>query len=431
MAEFWRARGATVRATLAMFVAAATLLTCGARAIAADFVGRRGVNFEVWQTWTGKSAFLGAGYDRANFPDWMARVDDAKLASLRAQGFDFVRLNIDPSPFFWVGESGAGALYDGVVAAARRLHAVGFAVIVDMHMLPEMADRPDGLHDALGTGGRKERSFARYVALVAEMARRLAPLPPARTALELINEPDQDWFSYLEATDRWPGQLAALHGAARKAAPGLTLVMTGARGGGIDGLLRVDPKAFADDGALIWSFHYYEPMAITHAGQPWEVTPGRFLTHLPYPARALGPAQARRLLARARARISAVVADPAKRRELSEAVGKAIRDYAASGAGPEAIARDVARVTDWARRGGVPASKIILGEFGVFQDEADPAARLAILKATREAAEAAGFSWAVYAAGLTQPRRSFSVIGDAATLALEPGVRASLGLPAR
>ena len=413
----------------ALLLAAATLASVPAEA--AEFTGRRGVNFEIWQTWTGKGAFLSPGYDRANFPDWMGRLDDARLTVLRAEGFDFVRLNFVLFLFFWVAESEKAALFDRVVAATRRLHGAGFAVIVDMHLLPEMGDRPDGMHDALGTGGRKETLFARYVGLVAEMARRLAPLPAERTALELINEPDQDWFSYVLATDRWPAQLAALHAAARKAAPDLTLVLSGGRGGGIEGLVRSDPKPYAGDGALIWSFHYYTPMAITHAGQPWEVTPARFLTHLPYPASALGAAQGERLLAGARARIAASVKDPAKRDELSTAVGKALTEYATSGAGPAAVSRDFARVADWARWHGVPARRILLGEFGVFQDEADPAARLALLKATREAAEAAGFSWAIYPAGLTQARRSFGIIGDAATLAVEPGVRASLGLPAR
>lgn len=418
-----------VRWAAAIFAALA--LAAGAPAQASGFAGRRGVNFEAWQVWTGKSVFLAADYDRANFPDWSARVDDARLARLRAEGFDFVRLNVDPSPFFWVGEAAAGALYERVVAAARRLHGAGFAVIVDLHLLPEMADRPDGLHDVLGTGGRAPILFERYLGVVAEMARRLAPLPSATTALELVNEPDQDWFSHFVAADRWPAQLAALHAAARKAAPDLTLVLTGARGGGLDGLLRVDPKPYAADPALIWSFHYYEPMAITHAGQPWETTPARFLTRLPYPAAALDDAAAARLLAAARRRVGALVTDRDKRRDLTQGVARALEAYRASGAGPAALAADFARVADWAARHAIPAGHVMLGEFGVFQDEADPAARLAILRATREAAEAAGFVWAVYTAGLSKPRTSFAVIGDAATLALDAGAKASLGLAPR
>lgn len=420
-----------VRLVSALAAALLACLLCAGGARAGEFVGRKGVNFEVWQTWTGKDAFLAPAFDRAHFPDWTGRVDDAQLARLRGEGFDFVRLNVDPSPIFWVGEREAGPLYDSVIAATRRLLAAGFAVIVDMHLLPETPGRPNGLHEALGTGGRKPTLFERYLGAVAEMARRLAPLSGDRIALEPINEPDQDWFSYVAATDRWPAQLAALHAAARKAAPDLTLVMTGARGGGMEGLLRLDPRPYAGDRNLMWSFHYYDPMAVTHSGQPWETTPERFLTHLPYPPATLDDATAERLLAAARKRIETDVPDAGKRRELSAAVGAKLAAYRASSASPQTIAADFARVADWARRHDIPARRILLGEFGLFQEGAAPPVRLAWLTATRSAAEAAGFSWAVYTAGLTNPNTSFAVIGDGAQLTLDPAARLALGLAAR
>ena len=169
-------------------------------------------------------------------------------------------------------------------------------------------------------------------------------------------------------------------------------------------------------------------MAITHAGQPWETTPQRFLTHLPFPARALDAARAERLLAAARRSVEAKVKDAGRRRDLLAALGKALAAYRASDASEATIAADLARVGDWARRHGVPARRVLLGEFGVFQDEADPAARLAILKATRKAAEKQGFLWAVYTAGLTKPNASFGVIAEARTLAVDPAVRIALGL---
>lgn len=400
-------------------------------AAAAEFALKRGVNIEAWQHWIGKGGFLDSGYDRTNFPDWTAHVDDRRLGNLRAEGFDFVRLNVDPSPLFWVGEDRAGPLIDCVVAAVRRLQAAGFTVIVDLHLMPEMDDRPDGLHDVLGTGGREQVLFDRYLHLISEFAGRLAELPTDKTALELVNEPDQDWFSQLSINDRWPTQLAALETAARKVAPELTLVLSGARSGSIDGLLRLDPARYSGDRRIIWSFHYYEPMAITHAGQPWEEEPARFLTHLPYPAAALDSAHSKKLVAAARRKIDEVIKSRARRKELVGAVDKAIEEFQASGASPATIAADFKRVKEWASDNGIPASRIVLGEFGVFQDQADAAARLAILKATREAAEAAGFPWAVYTAGLSQARRSFSVIGDGATLGLEPAVKGALGLDLR
>jgi endoglucanase len=392
---------------------------------------KRGVNFEAWQTWTNRSGFLDPGHDRSNFPDWTAVVGDDQLTALKAQGFDFVRLNVDPSPFFWVGESGADALADRVIAATERLQAVGLSVIVDLHLLPEMDDRPDGLHDVLGTDGHDRVLFDAYVALVGKMAGRLARLPADHTALEPINEPDQDWFSHISLTDRWPAQLAALQGAARTAAPNLTLVLPGGRSAGIDGLLRLDPAPFAADPDIIWTFHYYEPMAITHAGQPWEETPARFLTHLPYPASALDDTAAGKLLKAADKAIDAVISDSGRREDLKAGVAKALDDYRASAAGPETIIADFARVKDWADRNGLPADRVLLGEFGVFQDEARPQARFDILKATRQAAEASGFAWAVYTANLTAAHHAFGILDETTRPTVEPGVRAALGLDGR
>ncbi len=389
---------------------------------------KRGINFEVWQTWTGRDAFLAPEFDRGNFPDWMGRIDDRQLANLKAEGFDFVRLNIDAAALLWAGDDGAGPLMGRIVAATERLQAVGFTVIVDMHLLPADQERPDGLQDVLGTDDHAPVLWDRYLALVTRLAGRLAALPADKTLFEPINEPNQDWGSYIALADRWPDQLAALREAARQAAPTLTLVLTGGRSGGIDGLTRLDPVPFADDPNIVWTFHYYDPMAVSHAGRPWVDDPGLYLTHLPYPASEVDEASSKQLLRAARGRIARKIADPTRRRELDLAVGEVLDDYRASEAGPATIAADFQRVSNWAAENGVPPARVLLGEFGIFQDEADPASRIALLEATRAAAEEKGFPWAVYSAGLTSAGKGFAVIGDERALTLEPKVKAALGL---
>ncbi|MCE1235013.1 MAG: glycoside hydrolase family 5 protein [Hyphomicrobiales bacterium] len=391
---------------------------------------RRGINFEVWQTWTGREGFLAGGYDRSNFPDWSKRVDDRGLAALRRQGFDFVRLNIDPSPFFW-DEAEADRLLDGVAKAVDRLLSADFRVVIDLHLVPEAPDRPQGLHWALGTGGEKAAAgFVPYLGLVRQFATRFRDLPADRVALELMNEPDQDWFSRLRIADRWPGQLASLVAAARRAAPKLPLVLTGARGGSSEGLLRLDPRPFAGDDAILWSYHTYEPMAVTHSGLPWERNAAHFLTHLPFPAAAIDAPARARLLASALDRLGREVADPTERRDLEAKIAAALDAYVASQAGPAKIAAEAASVADWAKRNGVRPDRIMVGEFGAFQDGADPAARLAVVRATREAAEAAGFAWAIYTADLTKTKSSFGILADTKTLAVEPAIGDALGLVA-
>lgn len=389
---------------------------------------KRGINFEVWQTWTGRDAFLAPDFDRSNFPDWMGQVDDRQLARLKAEGFDFVRLNIDSAALLWVGEDGAGPLIDRTIEATRRLQRLGFAVIVDLHLLPVDGDRPEGLEDVLGTNEHAPVLWDRYLGLVTRVATRLAALPPDKTLLEPINEPNQDWSSHLALTDRWPKQLAALRDAARGAAPTLPLVLTGGRSGLIDGLTRLDATAFANDPNIVWTFHYYDPMAVSHAGRPWVEDVGRFLTHLPYPAALVNDAARDRLARDAHERIATSGLPSKSRKKLDVEVVKAIAEYQQSDAGPATIAGDFKRVSDWAAQNNIPASRILLGEFGVFQEGADPASRIALLEATRSAAEQQGFAWAVFTAGLTTGGQAFSVIGDKQSLALDPKVKAALGL---
>ena len=416
------------RLTLAARLTALCLGLLAALPAGATPALKRGINFEVWQTWTARDAFLAPGFDRDNFPDWMGRIDDRQLINLKAEGFDFVRLNIDAAVLLWAGDDGAGPLIGRIVAATERLQALGFTVIVDMHLLPVDEERPEGLQDVLGTDDHAPLLWDRYLALVTRLAGRLAALPPDRTLLEPINEPNQDWGSYLALTDRWPDQLAALRSAVRQAAPTLTLVLTGGRGGLVDGLTRLDPAPFADDPNIVWTFHYYEPMAVSHAGRPWVDDPGRYLTHLPYPAARLDATTGAQLLQDARSRIAMRVADPQRRRELDVDVGRALDAYRATKAGPATIGADFQRVDNWANENGIPAERILLGEFGIFQEGADPASRIALIQATRAAADEKGFAWAIYSAGLTSARQGFSVIGDGKALTLEPEIKSALGL---
>ncbi len=388
---------------------------------------KRGVNIEAWQNWVSEANFVADGYDRANFPDWIKVVNDAQLRALRDQGFDFVRLNIDPSVFFWKPTEEAH-LIDQVVNATTRLQSAGLKVVVDMHLSPEMPDRSFGVHKVLGTGGVAEAAVQPYATLLTKIASRLDSLPKEMTALELMNEPDQDWFSNWTPTDRWPQQLGAFYRAAREGSKELSLVLTGARSGGIEGLLRLDPSPFASDANVLWSFHYYEPFVISHSGLPWSKDAPHYLVGLPFPAALLDDPMRKKLLDNARQDINAAVKDAETRSKLKAKVAATLDHYKASNASPNTIADELSRVAKWAADNNIAPGRILLGEFGVFQDKVSMETRASILSATRKAAEDDGFAWAVYTAGLTQPKKSFSIIGDRATLAVEPRIAEALGL---
>lgn len=407
---------------------AASCLAAALPARAEVPVLKRGINFELWQHWTNRDRFLAADYDRSNFPDWIKVVSDEKLRAFRRQGFDFVRLNVDPSPMLW-DEPRADGLVDSTLATVKRLQALDFKVVVDLHLVPESPDRPDGLHYVLGTGDKRpSEGFNRYLAIVRAFATKMKAFPTDKTALELLNEPDQDWFSQTPLTDRWPSQLANLHRTARRAAPDLPLVLSGPRGGDVKGLLRVDASRYANDDALIWSFHYYDPGAITHSGLPWEKSIGHFLTGLPFPADRLDPAMRAAITERVVKDIRAEIPDAATRAALEKDLPRAIDAYVASKAGPEVIRAEISQVLTWAKTYGIAPDRIMMGEFGVFQDKVAPTVRADIIRATREAAEANGFSWAIYTAGMGRARSSFGIVDDITTMKVDDGVARALGL---
>ena len=78
--------------------------------------------------------------------------------------------------------------------------------------------------------------------MIRRTAHLLATLHTNRVALELMNEPQYGWDSATAA--RWQRLLEHLHGEARAEAPELLLVLSGARGGDIKGLLALDPEPF-------------------------------------------------------------------------------------------------------------------------------------------------------------------------------------------
>ena len=76
---------------------------------------------------------------------------------------------------------------------------------------------------------------------------------------------------------------------ARGAAPGVTLILSGACGSMIAGLEALDP---IQDANVVYTFHFYEPYVFSHQGAPWMTSEPmyRYLNAVPWPPRGLKPA---------------------------------------------------------------------------------------------------------------------------------------------
>lgn len=284
-----------------------------------------------------------------------AFMPDAAMAELRAAGFTFVRLCIQPQVMQRADNSLSPPHLAVLLEAIERLHRAGLAVIVDAH--PEtwnLEQRP----------ADRAALFAFWHAMAPELRR----FDPRDTMVEVMNEP------VFEDHAAWAALQEELLGVIRRPLPGHTVVLTGADWGSIDGLLALRPVR---DRRVVYSVHDYTPGILAHFAS-WE--PGvdhGAMAGLPFP----------------------VTDAAACRAALAGSTHARTRDLGAFYCGErwnEARVREnLARAGAWGRRHGVP---VMLLEFGATAS-LNAGARLAYMEAVRKAAEQEGMGWALWGYG--------------------------------
>jgi endoglucanase len=339
----------------------------------------------------------------------------AELQMLRKTGFDFVRLAVDPGPFLQFQGSRRQDLDRVLVGRVKLILASGLSVVVDFH--PSDVN-PDYTAQAL-TAGPDAPIFRAYLRLLERAAGLLGALHSNRIALELMNEPPV-------RPSVWQPMLAEAYAAARSGSAALILVLEGGDEASATALMAMRTAAFAQDPAALLAFHYYDPYQFTHQGAPWNAA--RYLADVPYPARA-------RPLDDSLAATAALIAASdlsAPRKSLAfQDAQKRLADYWSSGFDSGSIAGDFAQIAGWARSQGIPADRIMLGEFGARLTPlqlagAGAAERAQWFHDVSQAAEASGFGWAVWTyRGVGGFALAEGETGDA----IDPRIAAALGLP--
>lgn len=382
---------------------------------AATFEGRRGISLDIWSTWPEESRWA----DEAAlfpFPEWRRSLKSEDIKALKEAGYDFVRLPIDPAPFLSEAASAnRDRLYAETEAAISMVLDEGLGVIVDMHAIPA-GSRSIGTQEYL----TKPELFEAYLEHLRRMAMLIKTRDPRQVALELFNEPTIDCDD--SGTNDWPDMMKQAFAAARASATKLTLVLSGACWGGAEGLAKIDARDFPDDN-LIWSFHSYDPFILTHQGATWA---GDFMPHvtgLPFPLDGVAPDKLKTLVENVR---SAITSDaPRDRRDghlayLDDEIAKIATADGLNTAMDKAF--DIA--ADWAKSNGVDPADILLGEFGMINQEynrptpVDPKSRQAYYAAQIRRAEDHGFRWAAFAYG-----GAFALMRDWDGMAIEPVIK--------
>jgi Cellulase (glycosyl hydrolase family 5) len=340
------------------------------------------------------------------------------LRRLRAAGFDFIRIPVDPGPFIAAHPAQRQILEAQLQTAVKKALAAGLAVVVNIqansathYWTPERM-----------FASTRAPAFSAYVALAASIARNLTHLDLSRVALEPVNEPSQACGSKI-----WNEvQMHLLH-RLRAAAPNLTLVATGSCGSMIAGLEALDPAPLAAFAPLLFTFHFYEPYLFTHQGAPWMTSEPiyRALNDVPWPASA-GSLKATLAAVKARMATETATSEDEKNAVYAQ-TKKQLEIYFAAKPGRPYIDHYLAKAKAWGEKHAIPPHHILMGEFGALRSRgtivaAAPADQARYIRDVRESAERFGFPWALW--------DLFSGMGimNDKTHALDPRLIAALGL---
>jgi endoglucanase len=395
-------------------LALALVVAAAPAAHAASFSMKRGLNLDSWTTWPPEDRWGDADVILP-FPEWRKTLGADGLAALKAAGFDFVRMPVDPSPFLSDRAEGLrDRLVASVVEAARLVNRSGLKVVVDMHLIPA-GGRSVGMGEVMDD----DATFDRYVELTRAMAHALANEDPAWVAFEPMNEPVVDCES--DHTNLWPDRLQRLYAATRASATRLTIVLTGGCYSGAEALAKVDARAIPDDN-VIWTFHSYDPFLLTHQGATWTGDFIQYVTGLPFPLDAVPRSELDAALDAIRHRIRNQ-ASWSRRQGMLDYLDAQIAAIDTREKLDAVMERPFGIAAKWAKDNGIDPRNIFLGEFGMIRQEygnayvMPGAARAAYVKDMIERAERHGFAWSLWSFG-----GAFGVVEQFDGKPAEPGV---------
>ena len=198
--------------------------------------------------------------------------DFERLAQL---GFDFVRIPIDEQQFWDEEGNKLPEAWDLLTNALDLARKHNLRAIVDLHIIrSHYFNAVNEGDDSGNTLFKSEKAQQDLINLWYQLSEALKSYSNDWVAYEFMNEPVADEH------EQWNQLVAKVHKALREIEPQRTLVIGSNRWQGYETMkyLRV-PEG---DKNIILSFHYYNPMLLTHYGAWW--TPiGQYKGKVNYP----------------------------------------------------------------------------------------------------------------------------------------------------
>ena len=362
-------------------------------ALSAPVQFKRGVSMELWTSWPAQTEWSKPEV-LFPFPEWRRNVTPEALVALKTAGIDFVRLPIDPGVFIAPQTKDLHErLFTEIEATVAELKQAGLNVIIDLHTIPGGGgSRPGAIEAVLADNS----AFTAYTAIAASFAKRFAATE--NVALELINEPVIDCENAMPK--RWPAMMGRLHQAAREAAPDLTLIVTGGCWGDAE-MLKDLPKSVIKDPNAIFSFHSYAPFLLTHQGATWAGDFIPLVTGLPFPPDRFGEADLASAVRAVEENIRAKA--PTHRVDgMIAYLGEEIVKIKSNKLLKAAMEKPFIAAAQFARSNNIAAERMLLGEFGMINQEWGSDAkmptdwRVDYMREIRLLAEERGFGWSIW-----------------------------------
>lgn len=318
--------------------------------------------------------------------DWP---DGDQFERIRAMGFDFVRLTVDPGPLAASTGTQRSEAIAVLESAVRQVTAAHLKVVFNLHGVSQVPQYGmDMIYDGAGSAG-----VADYRAMTVDVARMLVSVGTGDVAFEPFNEPAY-YPCDASGTEDWQQIMADTVADIRAVSADLTIVATGACGGSITGLTDLDPSF--DDPNLLYSFHMYEPHSFTHQRLD---DPQSFASGLPWPASGGTPELAIQTL---RAFMDAAGIDFARQARNLLEVQPLAAAYFAEDWGPRQLEDRFGEALAWAQQNAIGSERLFMGEFGAILITPDGrmgafnADRLRYLAAGRETAEQHAIPWSIW-----------------------------------
>ncbi|MBO7415637.1 MAG: cellulase family glycosylhydrolase [Bacteroidaceae bacterium] len=230
---------------------------------------KRGVNVSHWL-----SQSQARGQARAN------HIKEQDMIRIRELGFDHIRLPIDEVQFWDEQGNRLDEAWQLLTNAVEWCCKHNLRVIVDLHTLRS--------HSFVLQEGQKNTLYEdpaelqKLIEMWTQLSAVLKRFPVSMVAYEFMNEPVAD------DPEQWNQVVEKVHAALRKLEPERKLVIGSNRWQSVGTFkdLRI-PKG---DKNIILSFHYYNPMFVTHYRASWTDV-GRFTGTVTYPGQLISQAE--------------------------------------------------------------------------------------------------------------------------------------------